>query len=556
MLIFKYKNNFFLFIIIIIIIIIRSPSHFTLDSFNINTNDNLILCVNNIRSILNMLENYYENYLEKYVDIKSINVDSITTHKDCDEILNLVELVIGVAVMCDEKAIFIQKIFGLDIDTQNVLKTLIQQVMSKSSINPNVNDNKNDNLSDEERISEDFRSNEMVLHLQTEIHRLENTVSELEQKNNILQEDSILLKETISHQESDNANLIKNANRTAESLVTIKNLQQELDEVTRDLDIQQVQNEKIESEKMDNLKKLESMREIQNRLEVDVRQLQDEVDVSRENKIKLDKAEKKADKFQQRLEELTELKKQNKEVTEKMDTYLDKIHELENSSVGNDKTLKKMIDHYKDKNVELETEKFELISKTELLNHNLALIKSDYDQVIDVRKRLEDEIKLLQFKIEQYEDGGDLNYKKTNSIDEMNGEDVDKDMKIIMLLTDVESLQKSKKDRETSLLDTKKQLLEANRLLESNNTPITSSNSNNCNQENSEISSSSFKDLEQKLSSTSNTVKLLEDRLKEKEGVINILEQDKSKLEIYSRRTLETFKEVIFLKSILYYIIL
>ncbi len=49
---------------------------------------------------------------------------------------------------------------------------------------------------------------------------------------------------------------------------------------------------------------------------------------------------------------------QNAEYLDKMDKYMDTIYETESSN----KALTRMVDQYRDKNVELEREKFEAIS--------------------------------------------------------------------------------------------------------------------------------------------------------------------------------------------------
>lgn len=55
--------------------------------------------------------------------------------------------------------------------------------------------------------------------------------------------------------------------------------------------------------------------------------------------------------------------------------------------------------------------------------------------------------------------------------------------------------------------------------------------------------SGALKDLQQRLAETANTVRLLQDKLKEKESAINKVEQEKSKLENYTKRSLGTFKD-------------
>ena len=53
--------------------------------------------------------------------------------------------------------------------------------------------------------------------------------------------------------------------------------------------------------------------------------MSDELDVARDKGLRLIKAEAQIEKYQQRLEEMIGLKKQNKELSDRMDQYLDQV---------------------------------------------------------------------------------------------------------------------------------------------------------------------------------------------------------------------------------------
>lgn len=55
----------------------------------------------------------------------------VKTH-DQDVILGMLELVLGVAVMCEDKAKFIRNIFLLGHHSQSVLKSLVEQVLGRA----------------------------------------------------------------------------------------------------------------------------------------------------------------------------------------------------------------------------------------------------------------------------------------------------------------------------------------------------------------------------------------------------------------------------------------
>ena len=59
--------------------------------------------------------------------------------------------------------------------------------------------------------------------------------------------------------------------------------------------------------------------------EMELSQLSDELDVARDKGLRLIKAEAQIEKYQQRLEEMIGLKKQNKELSDRMDQYLDQV---------------------------------------------------------------------------------------------------------------------------------------------------------------------------------------------------------------------------------------
>ncbi len=67
---------------------------------------------------------------------------------------------------------------------------------------------------------------------------------------------------------------------------------------------------------------------------METHQLADEIDILRDKGAKLLKAEQTIEKYSKKLEEMLALKKQNKEANDKLDAYLDQIHELESANKG------------------------------------------------------------------------------------------------------------------------------------------------------------------------------------------------------------------------------
>jgi hypothetical protein len=95
------------------------------------------------------LDQYYKDVLLKGVDVSLVDVDSIGLYPshslspifvslasarshDINAIINFLELVIGVAVLCENKANFIQRIFSLDQSSQEVLKGMVERAMHRT----------------------------------------------------------------------------------------------------------------------------------------------------------------------------------------------------------------------------------------------------------------------------------------------------------------------------------------------------------------------------------------------------------------------------------------
>ena len=272
-----------------------------------------------------------------------------------------------------------------------------------------------------------------------------------------------------------------------------------------------------------------------------------------------------------------------------MDSYLDKIQELESNN-KNMTTLNRLVDQYRDKAVELEREKFEAISTVELNTHELQRLKSELESNHDAKRFLEDEVETLRAEVQSLTEaatvgspgvsgsggsgfGGDAfevesisslrekvhrlerELKVYKSSEEVSSESVlvsvsgaaaaaagdrGSDKGFALLQAELEDLKLMKKEREDALIASKKQVSELNaevHKLQRIVSDLEQSNATN------QAASLAMKEMENKSSISASTMKHLEDILKEKESVINRLEQEKGKLESYARRTLSSFKE-------------
>lgn len=413
-----------------------------------------------------------------------------------------------------------------------------------------------------------IRAKEMLQHLQNERQRLLVDLRNSELANENLKAQVTALKEKSSFNEQEREALDgteRQRNNAAEILNT--KLQKELDEYKKDLDLKMVENDNLRSEMRVLSQRLEASREIQAKLEIENHQQADELDVARDKLSKLAKAEQAVEKYQKKLDEMMVVKKQNKELSDKIDQYLDQIHELESTNKGFS-NLNKMVENYKNRAIELEREKFEAISNAEVYQQQAQQYSLELKKLSEAKNRLEDENRSFQSQIQLFHEqeeekktfsGLGIEEEGTESVAELKekikklerqlkhpqaeavahpneSNSLDENASISFLQQELEQIRAIKKEREEALVASKRQIAELQ-------TEVTKLQRNREEAEKESGNSQSLKDVTQKLAATSNTVKLLEERLKERETLINKLQQEKSKLEGYAKRSLETFKE-------------
>ena len=84
----------------------------------------------NMEMILLAMKEYYRVELHTDVDINPIDIRDMTRDYNPDEMFNVLELMIGIAVQCPTKSYFIRVIFSLDLVSQTVLKSMIENILS------------------------------------------------------------------------------------------------------------------------------------------------------------------------------------------------------------------------------------------------------------------------------------------------------------------------------------------------------------------------------------------------------------------------------------------
>eukprot|EP01036_Dinobryon_divergens_P022096 gene22096-30331_t len=541
---------------------------------------NRTIRVNNFRKILRLLDGYYKTILGKKIDMTAVDVNRIVNGEDTDDLVNLLELLIGAAVMCEEKATFIRNIFLLNHSAQAMLKRLVERVLGRvediQQLSPDSAyhggrglDSQNDledgpdtlggsmksstnmnciKMSDEDR----NRSNELLQHLQMERQRLLAESAALAQSNETLRAQLHRLQDSSQQQKVLESSESMRATVAEERA---SRLQLEVDELRRESDLKAVEFERLRSELSLSKSRLEQAKEHLLLREMAARQTADELDIAREKTLQLARTEQSLEKYQRRLEEMVDLKRQNKELNDRLDKALDDINQLETTN----KTLQgvnKLVEQHRNRAVQLDSEAMQMKSALLSKDSQLSALQKELDQTVLTRDRLEQELKALRIQLISHDEI--LSPSETTTTTEDKGhedtvaglkeklrrlqrkeremgissdvpkEDTDNESEMLQLLRrDLQDEQNIRSQREEQLLQVQKQIQDQQQDSKDAERRI----------------NAQMKDLSNKLSESGQSIQMLEQRLREKEALADKLEQEKEKLENYAKRSLTTFKD-------------
>lgn len=535
--------------------------------------------------------------------------------EDVEDLLSMLELIVGAAVMCEDKATFIRNIFLLNHASQTVLKGLVEQVLSRAEdiaafpsdgvagggYEPNLLPDFPSTTSSL-KLHEDFprsragleepykakdaeaiggpseeerlRLVEMVSHLQMERQRLLENREHLSSANEALRSQLRRLEESSSHLAQERQEKDQSSSFLEQK---VSRLEMELDELHRDQDLRVVELERLRADLAQTSHRYEHVREALLQLEMRSRQQVDELELAKDRAERLDKAEQALEKYQRRLEEMQDLKRQNKLLSDKLDLTLDQVSELEATNKGL-VGVNRLVEQYRHKAVQLEREKIELLSAAKARDAQLTGLKEDLEAAVTGRYRVEDELSSLRRQLESQatveenderseglggsEDGAKGVKKETlaslrenirrlqrkeralrltgGTAEPLMGEEdqrkeEEEDSELVGLLKkEIEDLKGLKTEREEQLLAETQQVVDLQQALTRSQRSI---------EESQRVAAFREKDLQGRLGEMTTTISILEQRLREKEALADRLEQEKGKLELYTKRSLATFKE-------------
>lgn len=352
-----------------------------------------------MKKIVDRLSDYYENLMPAYANIELPDLNKICKDEDRVELGRLVQLVLGIAVNCDDKQLYIQEITKLDLNVQQNLMEAIQQLMANSNganQPPSTADgylHTNGQLSQSNQhlnqinhhanYLDSLNENASNYHLQEQFLRtMENLRLTNEKKESILQQNYELNKRLIAEQ-NEKLSLQNEYERLMDRYNSLNAKRDDLDLEGSDIfknkhviklqrRIEQLEKDMIilENQKEENLIKLElvekevlQLRLLNENLQRKAKEnqhLQDELDVHKHSSDKIQKYEQKLDIYAKKIEEFANLKREFNQIEKKNVELVAKNLELE-EELKKPSIFKQQIQDYKKKIQELQQQ---IVEKT------------------------------------------------------------------------------------------------------------------------------------------------------------------------------------------------
>eukprot|EP01112_Ceratiomyxa_fruticulosa_P023585 TRINITY_DN9086_c0_g2_i1.p1 TRINITY_DN9086_c0_g2~~TRINITY_DN9086_c0_g2_i1.p1 ORF type:complete len:744 (-),score=212.05 TRINITY_DN9086_c0_g2_i1:96-2327(-) len=418
-----------------------APKYFDLSTLKTDVSDNWVLKSNNIKKIVHSLENFYQIELEIE---QGTNIDPVVVAKgeDDEEIIRLIEAILGVVVECENKAHYIQNIMSLEEETQMELMTIIQNIFSRHQLHQSMSNSPNKQIK-----SPSFSIKDTVYNEEEENEALFGPGRYLTAKNNggykdervsiyldqidVLTKDRDSFRKKYENMKEEHKNTItQNENLASEkdSLISmIRNLETALAQQTESKNNQKKSTHdddfsnfsstfnhinRQEDEKSQLLAKLEEKDRIISDLKrkndelkvqaTEARKLRDEIDLLREKVASSERNEEKAKKFQKKVEEIAELRSQIKTLQESNERYIKQTLDMEENS-SKVPVLKAQVDSYKQQIITLKSDVARVDAEHKSALNEANTLKKKVESLSSENRTLQERAKSLQDRIDEVE---------------------------------------------------------------------------------------------------------------------------------------------------------
>ncbi|KAN0021679.1 hypothetical protein ACTFIU_003823 [Dictyostelium citrinum] len=406
-----------------------APKYFDIDSLRKDGLDNWIFREENIKNIVERVDEFYIEEMGLNDQTSSINCEEIA-NENVEEIILLIEAILGMAMESENNEAVIENILSLDQDTQNDLMVVVAKIQqshqpnnvdnskdgsilsqspSQNSNNIDSNINKSNSSNSNNNNNNSNNNREDILNLQNEIERLKREKQEIQ---NDLDESNIQLSNVTMDRDRITMDKQKTEEVCSSLHESIIGLQKQLDETMAQTTTMNALNDETYKTEINDLHMQVESKEKQlselkkkvdeaNRLANENRSLRDEIDILREKAANAEATEEKLKKHQKKIEEIGDLKKKIKELEDQNDSYIQQTLDLE-EQLSKNNTYRTQADSGKQQisSLKIELAKLELSLKSakedrDKLSESLSTVELERDslqsQVTNLRNTIDNQ---------------------------------------------------------------------------------------------------------------------------------------------------------------------
>ena len=353
--------------------------------------------------MIDRIIDYFENHLFINLDLKfHPDVNLIVKEKDKHELGKLIQLILGISVNCDNKQLYIHEITKLDLSIQQNLMEAIQQLM--------LNNQQHERIEGTSVLDSISIESNNVKYLKEQLLKTVDTIKQLNRREDELNERNYELQRKMKLNDEERINLQKEIDRLNCKLQTIEQLNSaaqtnELDEhnhhviklkakvdsLEKELIKSDSQKEelqiKIELMQIDLAKLNQQNEDLQMKVK-EAKLLKDELDIHRHSADKIAKYEERIDTYKNKLEELSDVRKQVRLLEDKNKLLVESNIELE-EEIKKMNLLKSQINDYKKQVSELHQQAIEKTHKIDKYEFDLKKLNEKYDCLLEEKQQLE-----------------------------------------------------------------------------------------------------------------------------------------------------------------------
>eukprot|EP00347_Sterkiella_histriomuscorum_P015629 403356306 len=418
--------------------------------------------IENFHLILCGLEKYYQSKLDSIINSHTANIDveNLVLNKDQNALNDIIELIMGAVINCEDKQDYIQRMFDFDEKTQEDLKIVIEKALQRLSV----------------EMTEASQASDSTAHLE-----MQQTIERLERERKLLREKSL---------EVENENRIIKQELKEKSLM-LKQLEQNVQQLSYEKELidQRGSKQDIDFSGLKGIGELEAqlnfkekecsdlkqqLDQQKNDFKKQLKEYREEIQMQKERLMKQQKSDAQMEVYKQKIDEASEMTQKLSEyetANQKMSMQIKTLeHELKQSE-----SYKSAIDFLKEElrktkqdytMEKLEHEKIRVTSKE--YQDKLAKLEKKFANIEQKYQSTLENLEIMQSKLSVYEENPSFSKMGRNELsnyDQMPDEDLqEKIAELEKTIRDVENENKILRINNESELNTQVLILEQKNL--------------------------------------------------------------------------------------------